>query len=120
MKHRTQLTLLTCALAVLLAACSAESERNEPVASKASGTPSTAGKAKVRVINAAAGAGELDIYAQGNNNAHFDGVNFQTVTGYDEVDAMPVTLEVRLKGQQKALLTVPNVNFEPLKIYTIV
>jgi hypothetical protein len=230
MKHRVQLTLLTGALAMFLAACSAESERNEPVATTtASGTPSTAapaaevkkrdrallrvinaipglgaadvkddqgnvitvvnykqitpykelhsevqtlrllpkgqlnarplatnnellragghytaialpdqnGKAvlrvvkdnltppmanqvKVRVINAANDAGEIDVYAQGNNKALFKGVNFQTVTSYDEVVAKTATLEVRSEGQPKALLTVPNVNFAPLKIYTIV
>jgi hypothetical protein len=83
-------------------------------------TPPLAGKAKVRVINAAADAGEIDVYAQGNNKALFDGVNFQMVTNYAEVDAATITLEVRPEGQPKVLLTVPNVNFEPLKIYTIV
>lgn len=83
-------------------------------------TPPMAGQVKIRVINAATDAGKLSFYLQGKNRALFDGVNFQSVTGYMEIDATPVMLEVRPEGQQKALLTVTNVKFEPLKIYTIV
>lgn len=83
-------------------------------------TPPLAGKAKVRIINTAVNAGEIDVYAQGDTKPLFTGVNFQTVTGYNEMDAKTLTLEVRHEDSPKVLLTVPNVNFEPLKIYTIV
>jgi Domain of unknown function (DUF4397) len=83
-------------------------------------TPPLEGKVKVRVINAAADIGEIDVYAQGNKEPLFTGVNLQTVTDYNEIAAGTTTLEVRPEGQPKALLTVPNVKLEPLKIYTIV
>jgi hypothetical protein len=36
------------------------------------------------------------------------------------VDPMKTTLEVRQEGQDKAIVTVPNANFEKGKFYTIV
>jgi hypothetical protein len=83
-------------------------------------TPPAAGKAKVRVIHAAADAGEVDVYARGRENALFGGVNALSETNYAEIDPMTTTLEVRPAGQQKAVLTLPNAKFEAGKIYTII
>lgn len=83
-------------------------------------TAPSSGKAKVRVIHAAAGVGEVDVYARGNNDALFDGVNFPSESSYNEIDPFTGTLEVRREGQNTAVLTIPNARFEAGKIYTII
>jgi Domain of unknown function (DUF4397) len=83
-------------------------------------TPPPPGKASVRVIHASPDAGEVDVFVKGEDNALFDGVNTQTVTNYNEVDPMTVTVEVRPQGEVNVLLMVPNVTFEPGHLYTMV
>jgi hypothetical protein len=76
-------------------------------------------KAQVRVIHASPDAGEVDIVDKQGNKL-FSSVNFQRETSYMEVDPKKTTLEVRQEGQDRAVLTVPNANFEKGKFYTIV
>jgi len=83
-------------------------------------TPPASGKAKLRVINAAPDARDIDIYAQGKDRALFEFVNPNSESSYTEVDPMNVTLEVRPTSQKNILLTVPNLKFEAGKIYTII
>lgn len=83
-------------------------------------TAPSSGRARVRVIHAAAGVGEVDVYARGNNNALFDGINFPSETSYNEIEPMTGTLEVRREGQNTAALTIPNARFEAGKNYTII
>ena len=82
-------------------------------------TPPT-DKAEVRVMNAAPGAGEVDIVDKAGNKKLFSGVNFERETSYMSVDPTKTTLEVRPEGQDKSVLTVPQANFEKGKYYTIV
>lgn len=83
-------------------------------------TPPTAGRASVRVIHASPDAGEVDVYAKGNNKALFSGVNYQSATNYTTVDPMGVTLELRPAGQTRNALTVSNVRLEADKLYTVI
>lgn len=80
----------------------------------------SSGKAKVRVIHAAAGVGEVDIYARGNNHALFDGIDFPSESSYNEIDPFTGALEVRREGQNTPALTIPNARFEAGKIYTVI
>jgi hypothetical protein len=82
-------------------------------------TPPPPGRAKVRVIHASPGAGGLDVYAKERNVKLFSNVNVTTEAGYDEVDPMTVTLEVRPAGKSNPVITVPNMKFEAEKIYTV-
>ncbi len=77
------------------------------------------GKARVRVINAAAGAGEVDVYTKSDQQPLFSGVNFDTEAGYKEVDPMSTSLEIRPEEKGHARITIP-VTFEADKTYTIV
>lgn len=79
-----------------------------------------AGKARVRIVHGASSLGELDVYPVGHNDALFDGVDFQSVTDYDEIDPLTGTLELRAEGDTRALTTVPDVKFEAGKSYTVV
>ena len=83
-------------------------------------TPPPAEKAEVRLIHASPDAGEVDVVDKQGNKKLFSGVNFEKETSYMDIEPAKTTLEVRPEGQDKALLTVPNVNFEKGKFYTIV
>ena len=80
----------------------------------------SAGKARVRVVHASGDAGELDVYAVGRTNVLFDGVDFQSVTNYDEMDPLSGSLELRPEGESNVMLTIPNVRLDAGKTYTIV
>jgi len=83
-------------------------------------TTPPADKAQVRVIHASPDAGEIDVVDNKGNKKLFSGVNFEKETSYMDVDPLKTTLEVRQEGQDKAIVTVPNANFEKGKFYTIV
>lgn len=77
-----------------------------------------AGKAKVRVVHAAPGIGEVDVMPAGNNDAMFGGVNVDTTSSYKNVDPFGGTLEVR--RNKRVAFTISNVKMDAGKIYTIV
>jgi hypothetical protein len=83
-------------------------------------TAPSSGKAKVRVIHASPDAGEVEIFAQGKNEALFDDVRPNSESGYREVDPMAGAIEVRPRGQRNAVLTMPGLKLEANKIYTII
>lgn len=83
-------------------------------------TTSPAEKAEVRLIHASPDAGEVDVVDKQGNKKLFSGVNFEKETRYVDVDPMKTTLEIRAEGQDKAMLMVPNANFEKGKFYTII
>lgn len=80
----------------------------------------SAGKARVRVVHASGDAGELDVYAVGRSQVMFDGVDFQSVTDYDEIDPFSGALELRPEGESNVMLSVPSVRLDAGKTYTIV
>jgi hypothetical protein len=77
------------------------------------------GKARVRVVHAAADAGEVDLFADGRTEL-FDGIDFQSVSDYDEIDPWTGALQVRAQGEDAPLATAANVRFEAGKVYTVV
>lgn len=81
--------------------------------------PST-DKAQVRVIHASPDAGEIDVVDKQANKPLFSGVNFERESRYTNVDPMRTTLEIKQEGQQQAIASLPNANFEKGKFYTIV
>lgn len=82
--------------------------------------PIDANKARIRVIHAVAGADEVSLYARGNEDALFDGINFKSEAGWKDVDPMTGTLEIRPEGKKVALATLPNTKLEGGKSYTFV
>jgi hypothetical protein len=79
-----------------------------------------ADKARVRVVHASGDVGEISVFERGRDDGLFTGVDFQSVTGYDDVDVWRGPLDIRPDGQATVLASVPEVNFEPGKIYTVV
>src|ERR1700730_7479778 len=83
-------------------------------------TPPSEGKAKVRLINAAPNFGDVDVISQNDKKLLFKGINVDTATGYEDVNASTTTLAVLKKGQNKPALLISNINLEAGKMYTIV
>jgi len=79
-----------------------------------------AGKAKVRVLNAAPGMGDVDLYARGTKNALISGAGFNHATNYKEVDPITTELDIRGKGGKKNETPVQQMNLAPDKSYTII
>jgi len=79
-----------------------------------------ADKTKVRVINASPDVGDVDVYAKGREKALFSGVGFASADGYNEVEPITGTLEVRLKGKKGVVASVPTTHFDAAKLFTVV
>ena len=78
------------------------------------------GKARVRVVHASGDIGELALFERGRDASLFDGVDFQSVTKYDEVDAWHGALDIKPEGGDSVLTSIPDANFEAGKVYTVV
>jgi hypothetical protein len=79
-----------------------------------------ADRARVRVVNAAADTSEIDIFAQGQADTLLGGVDFQSVSDYDEVNPFSGALEVRAHNDTTPVTTLPDIRLEAGKSYTIV
>ncbi len=77
-------------------------------------------KAHIRVINAAARAGKLDIYSRPKNDELFSNIDVDSSPSYEDVDPGTLTLEVRADGKDKALFTLPSRSVEAGHHYTFV
>jgi hypothetical protein len=78
------------------------------------------GKAKVRMVNAAARAGELDLGRAGDKDDVFGGVDFNTATGFKEVDPAKGPLVIRREGNKKATVRGFDLTVQPDRLYTII
>lgn len=78
------------------------------------------GKAQVRVIHAAPGVGEMDVFIDGQKDALFSGVNYSSEAGFKEIDPVAGTVEIRSADSHKRVVSLRNVKFETGKSYTIV
>ena len=82
--------------------------------------PPAAGKANVRIINAATNEGDLALYNTGANDRIFDGVKFGDGTSFKEIDAGPAVLELRSHNRKTAGKRVQNRTLEAGKFYTLI
>jgi hypothetical protein len=77
------------------------------------------GKARVRVIHAAPGAGEVDLKAK-TGEILFRGVDFSDDEGFKSVTPMTGALEVRANDGKTLVLTTPTVTLDAGKSYTVI
>lgn len=82
-------------------------------------TAPAAGRARLRVVHGAIDAGEVDVAVTGGAIL-FDGVDFQSVTGYEEVEPTTGQIEIRQEGQPAALVTIAGARIEAGRFYTVV
>ncbi len=81
--------------------------------------PPSAGKARVRVVNASPDLGEIDLYATGRAEPLVKGANSGAVSSYVEVEPAGDGLEVRRAGENITTLAVPNAKVEAGRLYTV-
>ena len=79
-----------------------------------------AGKARIRVINAAPDIGEIDVAMQGQKDALFSGVNYGSEAGYKDIDPTTSTIDIRSDLRTRRSIQLKNMTFEAGKAYTIV
>jgi hypothetical protein len=77
-------------------------------------------KARVRFINGIPGNNDVDVFLRGREDAIFDGVNFNTEAGWNEIEPGSGTLVVRPDGKSSTLASLPSVKLEGGKSYTFV
>lgn len=82
--------------------------------------PVSAEKARIRVVNAVPGDLEISVYVRGREDPLFDGINFKSEAGWNEIDPIAGTLELRPQGKKNVLASLPDVKFESGKSYTFV
>jgi Domain of unknown function (DUF4397) len=77
------------------------------------------GKARVRVIHASPDVETVDIFAQASDKPLFDDIDFNEISGYENVD--PTVGKLELKANDgKQVVARPDVKLEAGKNYTIV
>lgn len=76
------------------------------------------GKAMIRFLHLSPNAPAVDITLP-NGTVIFSNVSFKHITPYIDVDPMNYTLQVRVAGTPNVVLTVPNVNLNADKYYTV-
>jgi hypothetical protein len=81
--------------------------------------PPSAGKARVRVVNASPDLGEIDLYATGRTEPLLKGANAGAATAYVETEPTEAGLEVRRAGENITTLAVPGTKLEAGRLYTI-
>jgi hypothetical protein len=81
--------------------------------------PPAPGKAKVRVINLAAGVKDVDLYAGGKKDALISGAGLDHPTDYKEVAPSEANLNVRNSISKRDGEPVKDLQLEAGKLYTI-
>jgi uncharacterized protein DUF4397 len=77
------------------------------------------GKARVRVVNAAADAGKLEVTLRGREKPLVGGLHAADDTGYHDVTPADTTLVVRDKDKKRVVAEATNVAFASGKSYTV-
>ena len=78
------------------------------------------GKAKIRVINLSPDAGDIDLMANGDEDAWSADLAFKESSDFMEVDAEEYDFQVRSSANNDLLLTVPDIQLQPRYFYTII
>lgn len=79
-----------------------------------------AGKARLRVINAAPGVDDADVAIQGQKAALFDNIAYGAEAGYKDLAPMTATIEIRRDVKSGRTVLLKDMQFEAGKAYTIV
>ena len=82
--------------------------------------PVSPDKARVRVINAVPGDLEISVFVRGRKDPLFEGINFKSEAGWNDIDPVAGTLELRPQGKKNVLASIPEVKFEGGRSYTFV
>lgn len=76
--------------------------------------------AKIRVINLSPDAGDIDLAANGDEEAWSSDLAFKESSDFMEVDAAEYDFQVRSSANNDLLLSVPDIQLQPRYFYTII
>jgi hypothetical protein len=79
-----------------------------------------AGKARLRVVNAARGVETFDVYVPTSSDPFFDDVDFRTEAGFKDLEVGAQRIVIRADDNGPVLLTVSERTFEAGKTYTLI
>jgi hypothetical protein len=77
-------------------------------------------KARVRVVNAARGVDEFDVYVPGQTDPFIDDVDFASEAGFKDLAPQTGALQIRANDGPRVLLDLPSRAWEAGQAYTIV
>jgi hypothetical protein len=78
------------------------------------------GKARIRVINAALGADDVDVAVQGQKDPLFENVSYGAEAGNKDIVPMTATIEIRREKKAGATILLKHMRFMAGKAYTMV
>jgi hypothetical protein len=78
------------------------------------------GKARLRIVHAAAGAPNVDVRAVNGTENLLSNIGFANNGDYKDIEPATVSLQVREKGQAKVLLTIPAMTLQRGTATTVV
>lgn len=79
----------------------------------------SSGKARVRVVNASPDAGDVSVFVGGRTDALVSGVAGTNASGYEDVDPIAGTLELRQESKKQVLAQLPDTRLESGGFYTV-
>jgi hypothetical protein len=82
--------------------------------------PVSADKARIRFVNGVPSDTDVDLLIAGREQPLFDGVNFKSEAGWDEIDPVAGTLQARPDDGKTVLASLANVKLEGGRSYTFV
>jgi hypothetical protein len=82
--------------------------------------PPTEGKSSVRVLNASPDAGQVEVIVGGRIDPVVRNVDGNAASGYQEVDPLEGTLEVRKGDGKRVLARLPDTHLDAGKLYTVI
>ena len=78
-----------------------------------------AGRARIRIVHAAPGVGEIRVGVPGRDEAIFDGVDYNSGSDYKTVDPA-AAIEIGRENERGRAMRIANANIEAGKTYTFV
>ena len=77
-------------------------------------------RAKLRVVHAAADAGQIDVYLQGRDDPLVSALEFQHASDFIELPPSPAALELRPAQRTETMLRLPDLQLSSGGMYTVV
>jgi len=77
------------------------------------------GKARIRLIHVADGAGELDVFAAGTKESIGEGISYKTDSSA-EVDPDVKSIDIRKEGEETVWVKISDLSLEAGRTYTII
>lgn len=82
--------------------------------------PPEGGRAKLRIVHAAADAGRVDVHMEGRADPSPSGLEFQSASDFIELEPPPRAFELRPAERTETMLRLPDLRLSAGGMYTVV